>query len=102
MFGNPLERVKIETPLQGRLDDLEIRRDVEIAGGEQRMMADPPLLFKRVAQVAIIDASTLQGREDGVTDGLEGFREQCQADGASGIAAAEASCGVETEQAPAA
>src|SRR4030065_1436161 len=86
-FG-PFELAGVKPVFQYRLDDLEIRRDVEIAWREQAVVADMQYLAHGVVVRAGI-RTTLDARQDRVTDGLEGLCDERRANGAGRVAAAE-------------
>lgn len=72
---------------QAGLDDLEVRRDVEVAWDEQAVMPDVVLLVHAIAAGRIVCGLAGDDGQDGETDRLERLRDQRGADRTGGIAA---------------
>src|SRR5262245_48606833 len=80
----PRDLLVVEAHFDRRLDDREVRRDVEIAGGIKRAVTNMIDLAPGFCALDVLDRG-----QDRIAHGSESFRNQRRADELGGIAGAE-------------
>src|SRR5690606_28194778 len=86
----PCQGLVVEAPFEGRLDDLEIGRDVEIGWGVEAEVPDVQQFpVAPVSGVTLCRRTQLDARQDRIPDTLERLRDQGRADRARRLARPE-------------
>ena len=83
----PDQPVKIELCGKRRLDDVKVRRDIEVTRHTQAVMACMVHMPETIRAIRPPHRNGFDQRQDRILHGGKALRDQCGADGARGIAA---------------